>query len=58
MYVIARKAKTSTGVEYTKAFEPDKTTEMLSEAHMYYSEIFAQGVCAKLGNDFKVIKIK
>ena len=59
MYVIARKADTSTGVEYIKQYMPDKVTELFSEAEIYYGEPTqekADEFSKSLGGEFKVIK--
>lgn len=58
MYVIARKAETSTGVEYIKKYTKDETTWSLSEAQIYHDEEYADMKCAELDGGFKVIKIQ
>ena len=59
MWVIARKADTSTGVEYIKKYMSDKVTELFSEAQIYISEPTqekADEFSEALGGEFKVIK--
>lgn len=58
MWVIARAAKTSTGVQYIKEYTNDEPTEFMSQARTFYSEIFAKGRAKELGGDWKAIRVR
>ena len=61
MWVIARKADTSTGVEYIKQYSPEEVDEMFSKAQIYHSEPTEEKVEAfskELGGEFKAIKFR
>ncbi len=59
MWAIARKAKTSTGIEYISKKSNYEYTEMLSEARIFTNEYFAYQTLKNIEDpEFQIIKIR